>query len=306
MNMSGHVLIVDDEQDIVDTYRELLAEEGVASETARTRDEAIAAIQRPGVAVVLLDQRLRGRDDTNSGLDLLRVIQRDAPLAKVIVVTGFADPESVRRAFADGAWDYLQKGTLVDVLLRVKVRNAMEVWRERSLGALTRAQREAEIVEAWKGARVEADANKKGELLERLMVLLFRSIEGFERAAVNRQNALEEIDVVVQNSSTDPFWQKEGSYLLAECKNWTSPVGVPELKLFRLKIEDRYGRSALGFFIAPGGYASTVKVETWTRRAGQSLVVLLDGADLDALVNASDRNAKLKEFHARAVVAGDD
>ena len=142
MNPNGSVLIIDDEQDIIDTYREILAEEGFTSEFARTREEAEAAIKKPGWAAVLLDQRLRGRADTNSGLDLLKVIRRDAPYAKVVVVTGYADHDSVKRAFAEGAWDYLQKGPVVDPLLRVKARNAMEIWRERVIAAQTREARE--------------------------------------------------------------------------------------------------------------------------------------------------------------------
>lgn len=306
MNTAGHVLIVDDEQDIIDTYREILAEEGFASEAAKTRAEAVDAFKRPGLAAVLLDQRLRGRDDTSSGLDLLHVAQSNAPQAKVIVVTGYADRDSARRAFAEGAWDYLQKDALLDVFLRVKVRNAMELWRERALAALTREKREQEVADTWKAAEAEGDPNRKGRLLEQLLVLLLRSVPGFEWAQPNAQNSLEEIDVLVQNGSADPFWQKEGSYVLVECKNWSKPVGVPELKLFRQKIEDRYGRAALGFFIAMGGYADTAKVEEWTRRAGSSLVVLLDAGDLDALVKSEDRNAALKRLHARAVVAGRD
>lgn len=91
-----------------------------------------------------------------------------------------------------------------------------------------------------------------------------------------------------------------------ECKNWKTPVGVPELKLFCQKIEDRYGRAALGFFIAPGGYAETVRQEEWSRRGRSSLAVLLDASDIGALIAATDRGEALKQFHARAVMAGDD
>ncbi len=302
-NPVGRVLIIDDEQDIVATYQEILAEEGIESDAARTHGEAVTALARSDWAVVLLDQRLRGRDDPDSGLDLLQVIRQKAPYAKVIVVTGYADAAAVRRAFADGAWDYLQKGGPIEALLRVKVRNAMEPWRERALAALSRDAQETKIRELWTATRTEKDSNKKGALLETLMLMLFRSIAGFEYAAVNRQNELEEIDVIVQNASTDLFWQKEGGYLLVECKNWSKPVGTDELNLFQLKVERRFGRSTLGFFVALNGYAKTAKIEEWTRRGGQSLVVLLDGDDLDALINASDRNAKLKEFHLREVVA---
>ncbi len=303
MSTAGRILIIDDDADFVDGYRDLLGRDGYVVESAATEAEANARIAERDWGVIILDQKLRGPGGPDSGLDLAAVAVRTAPEAKVIIATGYAEPSSIKRAFALGVYDYLQKDQLFEHFLRVKVRNAMEVWRERHLAALGVEQREAEIVQTWKDAQAETDSQKKGALLERLMLLVFRSIPGFEHAQVNRQNALEEIDVVVQNNSTDPLWQKEGSYLLIECKHWSKPVGVPELKLFRQKIEDRYRRSALGFFIAPGGYADTVKVEAWTRRSGDSLVVLLGKDELDQLVASRDRNALLKKFHADAVIA---
>lgn len=303
MSPAGYVLIVDDEIDIIDTYREVLAEDGVVCESARTAEEASAALAKPGVAVVVLDQRLRGRDDGNSGLDLLRVARSKAPHAKVIVVTGYADADAARRAFADGAWDYLQKGAAVTEILRVKVRNAMEVWSERTLAALSREAREKELADTWHRVRTEADRHRKGALLETLLKLLFRSIPGFENATTNRQNELEEIDVVVQNNSADPLWQKEGSYLLVECKHWSEAVGVDQLVVFQDKVERRFGRASLGFFVAMGGYTATAKAHEWSRRTEKSLVVLLTADDIDSLVKAADRNARLKELHLRAIVA---
>ena len=176
----------------------------------------------------------------------------------------------------------------------------------KAFAALSTEKREQELARVWQAAKTEPNPQAKGELLETVMLLVFRTIPGFEHAQVHKRNDLEEIDVFVQNSSTDPFWQREGSYVLVECKNWSSSVGVPELKLFRQKIEDRFGRSALGFFIAMGGYAETTRIEEWTRRAGDTLVVLLTREDLDALVAVKDRSTKLKEFHARAVVARKD
>jgi CheY-like chemotaxis protein len=306
MNPQGRILIVDDDREFLAAYREFLTAEGYEVAEARTDAEARERFKEPGWGLIVLDQKLRGPHGPDVGLDLAAVATRLAPEAKVIIATAYAEPSSIARAFDLGVHDYLRKDQLFEHFLRAKVRNVMEVWRERALAALDRDAREEEIAATWAAARAEPNAQKKGAALEQLMLLMFRSIAGFEHARVNRQSELEEIDVLVQNGSADPFWQKEGSYILVECKNWSKPVGAPELKLFRQKIDDRYGRSALGFFIAVGGYADTAKVEEWTRRGGQSLVVLLDAADVDALVAARDRNAKLKEFHARAVVAGRD
>jgi len=306
MSADGRILIVDDDPDFVTAYREFLTAEGYVVEAASSDKEALRRFEEPGWGVIVIDQKLRGPGGPDDGLDLAAVALRRAPEAKVLIATVYAEPASIERAFALGVYDYLQKDRFFESFLRAKVRNAMEVWRERAIAALSTEKREHEIAESWRAARTETDRQRKGELLETVMLLVFRSIPGFEHAQVRRQNDLEEIDVFVQNSSTDPFWQKEGSYVLVECKNWSSTVGVPELKLFRQKIEDRFGRSALGFFIAMGGYAETTKVEEWTRRSGSSLVVLLTAADLDALIASADRSAKLKELHARAVVARRD
>lgn len=146
---------------------------------------------------------------------------------EAIIATAYAEPASIARAFDLGVYDYLQKDQFFEALLRAKVRNAMEVWRERELAALSTEQREQELARVWQAAKTERDPHAKGELLETVMLLVFRTIPGFEHAQVHKRNDLEEIDVFVQNSSADPFWQREGSYVLVECKNWSSSVGCP-------------------------------------------------------------------------------
>lgn len=306
MNAAGRILIVDDDPDFVTSYKEFLSAQGYVVDVASSDQEARERFEELGWGLIIIDQKLRGPAGPDEGLDLAVVAMRRAPEAKVIIATAYAEPASIARAFDLGVYDYLQKDQFFEALLRAKVRNAMEVWRERSLAALSTEKREQELARAWQAAQTERDAHAKGELLETVMLLVFRSISGFEHAQIQKRNDLEEIDVFVQNSSTDPFWQREGSYVLVECKNWSSSVGVPELKLFRQKIEDRFGRSALGFFIAMGGYTETTRVEEWTRRAGDSLVVLLTREDLDALVATRDRSSKLKALHARAVIARRD
>lgn len=304
MSPQGRILIVDDDPQFVDAYRTLLRDDGYEVDAVGTEAEARRRFAEPGWSVILVDQKLRGPGGPNAGLDLAADAALKAPGAKVIIATAYAEPAAIERAFELGVYDYLQKDQFFVHFLRAKVRNAMETWRARARAAQTAAERQEKIVETWKRAREEKNAQTKGALLETLMELLFSSIQGFEYVRSNRQNELEEIDVLVQNNSTDPFWQKEGSYLLIECKNWSSKVGVNELSLFQQKVERRYDRSKLGFFVAMSGYAETTKIEEWTRRGGNSLVVLLQSEDLETLVQSHDRNATLKEFHARAVVAG--
>ena len=79
-----------------------------------------------------------------------------------------------------------------------------------------------------------------------------------------------------------------------------------ELKLFWLKLERRFQRCRLGFFVAVGGFAKTVRWEQWTRRNGTTLVMLLGPELIERLVASADRSAVLKELHASAVMADGD
>jgi hypothetical protein len=155
----------------------------------------------------------------------------------------------------------------------------------------------------WGSIEVEKDPNRKGKLLEDLMVWLFKTVPGFHQTTPNRQNEIEEIDLLIQNASTDAFWSKESPYLLVECKNWSNPVGVTELRSFLHKLERRFGRARLGFFVAVGGFKGTFKEALLAERRGDLMVVLIDRDALAELVLAPDRNAVLKRFHEQALMA---
>jgi ActR/RegA family two-component response regulator len=303
MNPTGRILIVDDDQAFVKLYKGRLGAEGYMVEDAADVATALSKLDQSGWDVVLLDQKLQGREGPDSGLDSISEIARRAPFAKIILVTAFATPDAVSRAFRGGAYDYLQKDELFHVLLIAKLRNAVDAVRAQRLSSLTTEETEAAIRELWGTIETESDANRKGKLLEDLMVLLFKTIPGFHQASVRRSNDIEEIDVVIRNESPDPFWANERtSYILAECKNWSKPVGVNELRSFLWKLERRYGRCRLGFFIAPGGFASSFKEDLRGERKDDLLVVLVGRDALRELVTGSDRNAVLKRLHEQAVV----
>jgi DNA-binding NtrC family response regulator len=163
MSAEGRILIVDDDPDFVASYREFLTAEGYAVDVAQSEKEARRRFEEPGWGVIVIDQKLRGPGGPDEGLDLAAVAMRKAPDAKVIIATAYAEPASIARAFDLGVYDYLQKDQFFEPFLRAKVRNAMEVWRERALTALSAEKREQEIAEAWKAARAEPDRQRKGE-----------------------------------------------------------------------------------------------------------------------------------------------
>lgn len=301
--LTGRILIVDDELPFLETYRELLGEEGYVVETATSREEALEHLKDQPWDVVLLDQKLQGSSGPDNGIDLLGEVQATAPGSKLIMVTAYATKDAIERAFASGAYDYLEKNARFSAMLRVKVRNALEVTRERRLVNMAMEDTtEAVIRQTWDAVDAESDANKKGKLLEDLMDMVFRTIPGFSHVSTRRRNELEEIDLIIRNESSDSFWIKTSAYLLVECKNWSSSVGVEEYRSFLHKIERRYGRCKLGFFVAPGGFTKTFLHDVLTERKGDTLVVPVDSANLSALISSTDRNGFLKDLHDQALI----
>jgi ActR/RegA family two-component response regulator len=303
MTGPGRILIVDDDARFVRTYRDILEQDGLAVTAAATADEALAALGQHGASldVVLLDQKLQGGGGPDSGLELLPAVAQRAPFAKPIIVTGYATSAAVERAFAAGVYDYLIKNGAFEALLRAKVRNAVEATTAQRRAAL----RDAEVVGAlrasWARVTGEADRNRKGKLLEELVQLLFRATPGFGQVTTRLDNGIEEIDVQIDNRSEDPLWRGEGPYLIAECKNWSSTCGTPELRNFRGKLTAKFQRVRVGFLIAPGGFSDRFGDDLRGHKQDELLVIPVDAADLARWIDADDRLAVLRALHERTV-----
>jgi DNA-binding NtrC family response regulator len=99
------LLIVDDEQCVRDSCKEVAESMGFRVDIA---DDAISAsrqLESHSIDVVLLDIKLPGPD----GLELLLKIKQQQPESEVIMITGHPTVESVLAAMKSGAYDYLRK-----------------------------------------------------------------------------------------------------------------------------------------------------------------------------------------------------
>jgi len=302
MKRPGRVLVVDDEPFYRETLTEELSAEGWTVEAVASSRDALDSIAREPPSVVLVDQKLKGPKGPDSGLDLVAEIRRVLPEARVIMITGYASPETVAHAYRAGAYDFVEKTESFMALLRIKVRNAMEGVRAQWLDSIAIGGASAVCAGLWADAQSESDSARKGRLLEDLFEALLVQVPGFVVAA-RQKSADEEFDLVVRNESSNLIWSKESPYILVECKNWSSKVGPTEFDRFENKIRRRYDRARLGFIVASNGFTKGFDSTRLADRTGSRLIVPIGRDDLDALVRAPNTNDALKALHQRAVVA---
>lgn len=295
--MSGlaRILVIDDDPPFNAILSERLGERGYEVASAAGIQAAIAILDTLRADVILLDVKLEGPDGADVGVDALSQVLDRAPAAKIILMTAYADPASIERAFACGAYDYVEKTDfrVFEALLHAKIRNALEPAREARISALINGARERGLKDLWQRVQTETQRARKGPLLEELLLILFRSIPGFAETHPNVRSRDEEIDLVVLNRSDDLAWQKESSLFLIESKNWQGKVDRREIDILRGKMQRRGGRCRLAFLVAPGGL--TLPAQDAIKHSSQDeIIVPVTKERLDDLVQIGDPQARSK------------
>ena len=114
-SLQKNILVVDDEVSVNNNIRKILEKNGFDVDQAMTKEEAVAKINKQSYKLVLLDLRMPGV----SGFDLLLSISNAQPMAKVIIITGYASIETAVETARIGAVDYLHKPFTPDELRNV-------------------------------------------------------------------------------------------------------------------------------------------------------------------------------------------
>jgi CheY-like chemotaxis protein len=127
--MTVSILIVDDEADVADLFRQRFRREArqgtYVLHFAYSGEEALeklAAEIEPQLIVILSDINMPGMD----GLTLLREIKNRRPDLPVMMVTAYGDDERRRRASEYGAAEFLTKPVDFD-LLKAQLRQLPDV-----------------------------------------------------------------------------------------------------------------------------------------------------------------------------------
>jgi len=122
------VLMVDDEEDFVQTLAERMKMRDLSPELALSGEQALQAVQDDVPDVMVLDLKMPGID----GMEVLRRVRQAYPQVQVVILTGHGSEKDEAEAKRLGAYAYLQKPVDMEKLIRTlkdaykkKLENAM-------------------------------------------------------------------------------------------------------------------------------------------------------------------------------------
>lgn len=101
----SHILIIDDDDQLRESFTKLLTEEGHQVQSAASGEAGLQIVRTAVPDVVVIDVRLPGMN----GLETFRAIHALEPKLPVIIMTAFSTTETAIEATKMGAFDYVLK-----------------------------------------------------------------------------------------------------------------------------------------------------------------------------------------------------
>jgi DNA-binding NtrC family response regulator len=174
---SLRVLIVEDEQRLRDLLLEALPDMGYSASAVRSGEEALRLMQQQPHDVMLLDLHLPAMD----GMDLFTQIRTRWPATQVIIMTGYGDLETARRAIHLDVVEFLSKPSPLS-----EIEKALERARQRVHGA---DRQQIAVPERHETVSASGNSVTMWEAQRRQI------LEALERNAGNRTAAAEELGI---------------------------------------------------------------------------------------------------------------
>jgi len=115
--MKAHILIIDDEPDILESLELVLTSHGYRVSNVLDAKTALSILEYTKIDVVVTDIRMPGLD----GIRFLKHAKQTDPALKIIILTGYATTtKAIKRLIQNGAEQILMKPLeSVDQLLQV-------------------------------------------------------------------------------------------------------------------------------------------------------------------------------------------
>lgn len=115
------LLVIDDEPIVGKRLQQAFGKLGIDVATFTAPQPALAALAKETFDIVVTDLKMEGMD----GIEVLRQARRLNPRTRVIIITGYASPETAEAALREGVFDFLAKPFRLEEL-KSAVQRALE------------------------------------------------------------------------------------------------------------------------------------------------------------------------------------
>jgi len=112
--MSDHVLLVDDDEDLMEIVAERLKNRGMHVDTVCSAHQALHWMEKKRYDAIILDFLMPGMD----GFENIRALKKQQPGIRIILVTGQMLADGGREAIQMGADAVLEKPADLEVLTK--------------------------------------------------------------------------------------------------------------------------------------------------------------------------------------------
>ncbi|MFA7237324.1 MAG: response regulator [Phycisphaeraceae bacterium] len=187
-----HVLIVEDEPRLGQVLGQAMVELGYTATVVRTGEEALRRMGESPHSIMILDLNLPGV----GGLDVLEKVRATQGDVAAIILTGFGDLESAKRAIHLNVVEFLTKPAHLGDL-EIALNRAEQRLRERDIERLR--QRISEGMEASTSPAGGGDSGGPNDATLKLEELEKRAIlASLERHEGNREKVAKELGISVR------------------------------------------------------------------------------------------------------------
>lgn len=216
--MSFTVLFVDDDDNIVNSFKRNIRNKDITILTAHNGLEALDTLQKNNVQVLISDIRM----PKMNGIELLSAVADSYPHTISIAISGEADKDDIKRLINRGhIWQYIEKPFNMGFLF-VTLKNAYEVYCERQerLDLVHKLDKKTKELEELNQKLEEKVAERTKQLFQRTEIL-HKIIDGESIESINSttSKALCEAPYIEAIIIDSPLFEQPFTYNIEEVSN---------------------------------------------------------------------------------------
>lgn len=297
--MNKTVLVVDDDKVQAENLYTALKERLPQYDFVAAFEEHDIMSKALGLYIPLAVVDLRMDRFSIDGFQVMDQILEVNPFAKFIVVSAYLDEYKPKLS------DYMQNGSILALSEKSEysrwipeISGYIEGFFNKNINPIAVQFLEDMYAEV----KNDTDTYRKGLKFEELVVMLFRQM-GFAHIEKRvKDEADNEVDLIVRNDINDSFFCKYGRYIFVECKNKPDEgFSKNDFIVFNNKVQSSHGDCNLGIVFTTGHIKRTVYKEYLKEAKEQSRIIFLDSALILQLIRTPIMIDEMKEIADKQV-----